>query len=131
MQPKETAPQDIDEYLAAFPSDIQALLSQMRAVIHAAAPDAQEAIKYGMPTFTLKSKNLVHFAAHQKHIGFYPTPAGIKQFKDELAAYEQAKGTIRFALNTPIPFELIRKIVQFRAQELLAKTAAKAKSKKS
>jgi uncharacterized protein YdhG (YjbR/CyaY superfamily) len=117
----------IDEYIAMFPEDVQNLLQKLRMVIKTAAPDAQETINYQMPTFTLQG-NLVHFAAYKGHIGFYPTPTGIEKFKSELSAYEGAKGSVKFPLDQPIPFELISKIVAFRVNENLER--AKAKKKK-
>jgi len=122
----ETNPTNIDEYIAAFPQDIQAILQKIRAVIQAAAPDAQEAISYAMPTFKLEG-NLIHFAAFKNHIGLYPTPQGIEMFKEELSAYAGAKGSIRFPLDQPIPYELIGKIAAARVQDNLAKAAAKKK----
>ena len=118
-------PNNIDEYIAAFPPDIQAILQRIRAIVHEAAPEAEEAIKYQMPTFVLQDKNLVHFAAFKNHIGFYPTPAGIEKFSQELSAYEGGKGSIRFPLNQPIPFELIQQIVTFRVSENQARAANK------
>ena len=96
--------------------------------IREAAPDAQETIKYQMPTFTLKG-NLVHFAAFKKHIGFYPLPTGIEQFKDELSVYKGGKGSVQFPLGKPIPFDLISRIVKFRVQENLERAEAKRKKR--
>jgi uncharacterized protein YdhG (YjbR/CyaY superfamily) len=124
MRPGHTVPKTIDEYIARFPDDIQAILQQIRLTIRKAAPDAEEKISYQMPTFTLNG-NLVHFAAFKKHIGFYPVPTGIEQFKKELSRYEGGKGSIRFPLDKPIPFDLIRKIVRFRAKENLARAKRK------
>ena len=118
MKPKQPTPKDIDEYIAGFPQDIQEILEKIRATIQKAAPDAQEAIKYQIPTFTLKG-NLVHFAAFKHHIGLYPAPRGIEEFKDELSGYEGAKGTVRFPLDKPIPFDLISRIVEFRVKDNL------------
>jgi uncharacterized protein YdhG (YjbR/CyaY superfamily) len=95
---------------------VRELLAKIRTTIREAAPDAEEAIKYRMPTFTLNG-NLVHFAAFKNHIGFYPAPRGIEAFKDELSAYEGAKGSVRFPLDKPIPFDLIGRIVEFRVKE--------------
>jgi uncharacterized protein YdhG (YjbR/CyaY superfamily) len=120
MNPDQTAPQTIDEYIAGFPPDVQEILQEIRATIRQAAPDALETIKYRMPTFTLKG-NLVHFAAFQKHIGFYPVPTGIEKFKEELSVYKQGKGSVQFPLNKPIPYDLISRIVEFRVQENLKK----------
>jgi uncharacterized protein YdhG (YjbR/CyaY superfamily) len=117
--------QDIDEYITSFPKDIQEILQKLRATIRKAAPDAEEIISYQMPTFRLKG-NLVHFAAFKKHIGFYPTPTGIEAFKEELSVYEGAKGSVRFPLDKPIPFDLISKIVSFRVRENLKRAEAKA-----
>lgn len=108
----------IDEYIASFPKDIQALLETMRATIRSAAPESEETISYGMPTFRLKG-NLVHFAAFKHHIGFYPVPSGIEAFKQELAPYKSAKGSVQFPLNQPLPLDLISRIVTFRVAENL------------
>lgn len=122
-------PQDIDEYIAGFSEDVQAKLEKLRATIRQVAPGAQEKISYQMPTFFLEG-NLVHFAAYKNHIGFYPVPSGIEQFKHQLSAYKGAKGSVQFPLDQPIPYELIREIVAFRVQENLAKAEAKRKKKK-
>lgn len=114
----------IDEYIAGFPDDIQKLLQTMRTTIRKAAPQAEEAIKYAIPTFVLNG-NLVHFAAFKNHIGFYPAPRGIEAFKKELAKYEGSKGTIKFPLDKPLPVGLIGKIVKFRVQDNLKKAKAK------
>jgi len=119
----------IDEYIAAFPEEIQKILEELRAIIKAAAPEAQEKISYQMPAFALKG-NLVYFAAYKKHIGFYPTSSGIQAFKNELSPYEGAKGTVRFPIDKPLPLDLIRKIVKFRVTENLRKAEIKASKKK-
>ena len=103
----------IDEYIAAFPKEVQILLKSVRATIKKAAPLAQETIKYGIPTFVYKG-NLVHFGGYKNHIGFYPAPRGIAAFKKELSEYEGAKGTVQFPLDKKIPLGLISKIVKFR-----------------
>jgi uncharacterized protein YdhG (YjbR/CyaY superfamily) len=128
MKTDQTAPQNIDEYIAGFPHDVQEILEKIRMTIRKAAPDAEETINYQIPTFTLKG-NLVHFAAFKKHIGFYPTPTGIEKFKNELSVYEGAKGSVKFPLDKPIPFALISKIVKFRVKENLARAEAKGKKK--
>lgn len=128
MEKQKTGFTSIDEYITAFPADVQERLRQMRAVIREAAPEAQEKISYQMPTFFLHG-NLVHFAAFKTHIGFYPAPRGIEEFKDELAVYEGAKGSVRFPLDQPLPLDLVRRIVQFRVADQLQNAKAK-KSKK-
>lgn len=115
-------PRNIDEYIAGFPRDVQAMLEQVRTAIRRAAPGAEEAIKYRIPTFVLNG-NLVHFAAFKKHVGFYPTPSGIKTFKDELRSYQSAKGSLQFPLDRPVPLGLIKKIVAFRVREVRARSA--------
>ena len=110
----------IDEYIGAFPKDIQFILEKIRKTIRRAAPEAFEAISYQMPTFKLNG-NLVHFAAYKNHIGFYPVPSGIEAFKGELAPYIAGKGTLRFPLDKPIPYHLIEKVVMFRVKENQAK----------
>ena len=105
-----------DEYVALFPPNVQAILREVRRVIKEAAPEAVEKISYRIPTFCLNG-NLVHFAAHTNHIGFYPTPSGIVAFKDELYSYKWAKGSVQFPLDRPMPFEVIKRIVEFRVKE--------------
>ena len=119
----------IDEYIATFPADIQAILQELRATIHAAAPEATEKISYQLPTFYLKG-NLVHFAAFKNHIGFYPAPRGIEAFQQELSAYKGSKGTVQFPIDEPLPLELVSRIVRFRAEENLKIAEEKARKKK-
>jgi uncharacterized protein YdhG (YjbR/CyaY superfamily) len=126
MTNDKEAPKDIDKYIAGFPPDIQKILKKIRSTIKKAAPDAKETISYQIPTFTLKG-NLVHFAAFKNHIGFYPTPTGVTQFQKELSVYESAKGSVKFPLDKPIPYDLIGKIVKFRVKENLGKANAKGK----
>jgi uncharacterized protein YdhG (YjbR/CyaY superfamily) len=106
----------IDEYIAQFPTEIQLLLTKIRAVIQKEAPDAIEKISYQMPTYYYHG-NLVHFAAYEKHIGFYPAPSGIAAFQDQLSGYKFAKGSVQFPLSKPMPFDLIAEIVRFRINE--------------
>jgi uncharacterized protein YdhG (YjbR/CyaY superfamily) len=120
MESGQAVPQDIDEYIAGFPDDIQEILQEIRLTIRQAAPEAKEAIKYRMPTFVLNG-NLVHFAAFKNHIGFYPTPTGIGAFQDELSLYKGGKGSVQFPLDQPIPYDLIRRIVEFRVRESLGR----------
>ena len=128
MKTNQTSSPKIDAYIAAFPEDVQEILKKIRSTIQNAAPDAEETINYGIPTFTLKG-NLVHFAGFKKHIGFYPTPTGIEKFKKELSVYEGAKGSVQFPLDKPIPYGLISKIVKFRVKENLERAAAKGKKR--
>jgi len=126
MKGSESTTKTIDEYIAACPEDVQDILEKVRATIRKAAPEAEETIDYQMPTFKLKG-NLVHFAAHKKHIGFYPTPSGIEKFKDEISVYEWAKGSVQFPLDKPIPYDLIGRITEFRVKENLERAAIKGK----
>ena len=106
----------VDEYMAAFPAETKTVLEELRALITAAAPGATERISYGCPTFTLNG-NLVHFAVHKRHIGFYPTPSAIETFQEELKPYKSSKGSVQFPLGVPLPLALIRRMVEFRVQE--------------
>lgn len=121
-------PKTIDEYIAGYPPDVRAILEKIRATIRKGAPDAEEAIKYRLPTFTLKG-NLVHFGAFDTHVGFYPTASAREQFEDDLRGYEGGKGTVRFPLDKPMPLGLIGRIVAFRVKENLARAEAKQKRK--
>jgi uncharacterized protein YdhG (YjbR/CyaY superfamily) len=110
------AAKNIDEYIALYPPSVQVLLKKIRETIKKAAPDATEAISYGLPTFKFHG-NLVHFGGYKTHIGFYPAAAGIAEFP-ELAPYVTGKGTARFELDQPIPYALITKIVKFRVKQM-------------
>jgi uncharacterized protein YdhG (YjbR/CyaY superfamily) len=124
MRYKQTPPKNIDEYIADFPKDVQQKLKNIRKTIRKAAPDAEEAIKYQIPTFVLNG-NLIHFGAYKNHIALYPTPGAIEAFKKELVGYEGGKGTIQFPFDEPIPYNLITKIVKFRVKQSLEKAKAK------
>jgi uncharacterized protein YdhG (YjbR/CyaY superfamily) len=106
----------IDEYIQGFPTDVRTRLSALRSTIRQAAPQAVEKISYRMPTFYLNG-NLVHFAAFERHIGFYPTPSGIARFQKELKKYKSAKGSVQFPLDEPLPLDLVAAIVKFRVAE--------------
>jgi len=121
---KNAASRSIDDYIARFPADVQAKLQQVRATIRQAAPDAKEVISYQMPAFTQQG-NVIYFAGYEHHIGLYPAPRGIEQFKKELAAYEGGKGTIKLPHDRPLPLDLIRRIVEFKVQLNLEKAMAK------
>ena len=118
-------PRDFHEYMLGYAAEVQLLLEQVRETIKRAAPQAEELISYGMPAFKMNGM-LVWYGAHSKHIGFYPRPSGIEAFKKELSVYKQAKGSVQFPFDKPLPLELITKIVKFRVTE----NQQKAKSKK-
>lgn len=130
MNTDQKTPKTIDEYITGFPPEVQEILESIRQTIKQAVPDAAETISYQMPTFTLNG-NLVHFAAFKKHIGFYPIPTGVEAFKDELSVYQGGKGSVQFPLDSPMPLDLIRRIVEFRVKENLAKAEAKAQEKQA
>jgi uncharacterized protein YdhG (YjbR/CyaY superfamily) len=125
----QSPPQTIDAYIACFPEDVRDILKRIRCIIKEAAPDAEEAIKYRIPTFVLGG-NLVHFAAFEKHIGLYPCPSGIEHFKDALSGYHCAKGSVQFRLDSPIPYNLIKRIVRFRVKEQRGKLSPHPTKKK-
>jgi uncharacterized protein YdhG (YjbR/CyaY superfamily) len=108
----------MDTYIAEFPENVRELLEELRRVIRESAPQAEETIRYGIPTFRLNG-NLVHFAAFKKHIGFYPTPSGISAFSEELSPYKHSQGAVQFPLDKPVPYDLVRKIVHYRVKENL------------
>lgn len=116
MAPKKPRPKTITEYINAAPPGAQNALREMRACIRAAAPRAQESLKWGMPAFS-HQRILVIFGAFKHHIGFYPTAAAVKAFTKELSGFATAKGSIQFPLGKPLPLALIRKITAFRVRE--------------
>jgi len=114
----------IDDYILGFKGDIQLILHRVRETIRAAAPEATEKISYGMPTFYLEG-NLVHFAAHAHHLGFYPAPSGLEAFRKKISRYKNSKGAVQFPFDQPVPYELIAEIVRFRVAENLELAAIK------
>lgn len=121
-----TKPKDFYEYKTSYPEETQMLLERLRVTVKKAAPQAEEVISYGMPAFKLNGM-LVWFAAHTKHIGFYPGVTGIVAFKKELSIYKNAKGSVQFPFNKPLPLELVAKIVEFRVNENLHRLKTKKK----
>jgi len=113
----------VDEYIKTFPKEVQSILEKMRQTVKKAAPDVVEAISYQMPTFKLNGKALVYFAAFKSHIGFYPIPSGVEAFKKELSPYKKGKGSVQFPMDQPMPYDLVKRIVRFRAKQLLKKKA--------
>jgi uncharacterized protein YdhG (YjbR/CyaY superfamily) len=115
--PDETTPTSIDEYVAAFPTQTQRMLEELRALIRAGAPTATETVSYAIPTFDLNGRHLLHFAGYRRHVGLYPVPSGVPALEEELAPYRSGKATARFPLSQSLPTELIRRIVAFRVEE--------------
>lgn len=107
----------VDQYINSFPDEVKEILNQIRDLIKKIAPDAEEAISYGMPGYILNNKPLVYFAGYHNHIGFYATPSGHAAFAGELSGYKQGKGSVQFPLNKPIPLNLIERMVAFRVSE--------------
>lgn len=119
----------IDEYMAEFPPDTQRVLREVRALVKATAPQATETISYAIPTFDLNG-HLVHFAAYENHLGFYPAPSGIAAFREELKPYKRAKGSVQFPLGRPLPMDLIRRMVEFRVAENTGNAVGKSSATK-
>ena len=111
----------IDEYIAGFPPKVRKLLQAIRKTIRGVEPRFEETIRYGIPTFRLDGKNVIHFAGHTKHTAVYPAPRNERAFAKELAEYEGGKGTVQFPLDEPVPHDLIRRIAEFRVREHRAK----------
>ena len=109
--------ESIDDFIGQYPENIREIMEKMRSTIHAAVPNLGEKISYGIPTFTLNGKNLVHFSAYESHVGFYPGSWAITHFQDKLKNYETSKGTIRFPLDKPIPYDLISEITSTVANQ--------------
>lgn len=124
-------PTTIDAYIAGFPKETQEILELVRATIKKAAPGAEEKISYAIPTYTLQKEYLVYFAAFKNHIGFYPTPVGMEEFKEDLSPYKQGKGSVQFPMDQPMPLDLITKIVKYRIQKNAEKTPKGRKKSKS
>ena len=114
---ERTKPANTDQYIAGFPDMVQSLLNQIRAIIRKTAPEAEEAISYGIPAFQYKGHYLIYFAGFKNHVSVYPAPRENVEFKELFATYKGGKGTVQFPLDKPLPVELIAKIVKFRMKE--------------
>lgn len=110
-------PDTVDDYIAAFPAEVQERMRAIRKAIKEIAPEAAEGIGYGMPAYKTNGHPLVYFAGFENHIGLYPTPTGVESFKDELSKYKQGKGSVQFPHDKPLPIELIKRIVKFKLEE--------------
>lgn len=126
---KGAVAKNIDEYISGFPTDVQKLLEEMRATIQKAAPDAEEAIKYAMPTYVLNG-NMLSFGAYKTHIGFYPAPTEVEEFKKALSKYAASKATARFPIDKPLPLPLISKMVKYLVKRSNEKVKVKTKTVK-
>ena len=111
-------PTSTSEYIRTFPKDVQTRLRKLRETILKAAPGAEDSFSYQIPAFRLGGKNLVHFAGYERHIGFYPGSAAIAAFRSEMSKYKCAKGSVQFPLDAPVPYGLVRRIVQYRVREM-------------
>lgn len=114
------AAQNIDEYIADFPEDIQLRMEKLRVAIKKTIPNVTEKISWGMPTFYLKG-NLIHFAGHKNHIGLYPGIEAIEALAKDLTGYKTSKGTVQLPHNKPLPLDLVVKIVKFNIERNLKK----------
>jgi len=128
MKAGRPVPKDVDEYIAGFPPDVQEVLEKIRLTLRKAIPEAEEAIKYLMPTFTLQG-NVITFAAFKNHIGIYPRAKGTEELRQALSPYEGAKSSYNFPLDQPIPFDLIGQIAEYRAKEHLERVESKGKKR--
>ena len=119
----------VDEYILQFPLEIQEKLQAMRKVIRDSAPDAEEKMSWQMPTFYLQG-NLVHFAAHKSHIGFYLGAEGIEAFTDKFLGFKYSKGAVQFPMDKPLPFDLISEIVRYRVDQNIKEAESKLQKRK-
>jgi uncharacterized protein YdhG (YjbR/CyaY superfamily) len=108
----------VEEYIASRPKNVQDILKKLRDTVKKTAPEAVESISYDMPTFKISGERLVYFSAWKNHIGFYSIPEGNEAFRKELSPYAGEKGSLRFPLGKPIPYDLVKKIVMFRIKEI-------------
>ncbi|MDR2928494.1 MAG: DUF1801 domain-containing protein, partial [Cytophagaceae bacterium] len=105
----------VDGYIEKFPDETRIIMENIRAIVRETIPDVVEGISYGMPSYKVCGKPLVYFAGFKNHVGFYATPAGHEAFADELSHYKQGKGSVQFLLNKPVPYDLIKRMVKYKA----------------
>jgi uncharacterized protein YdhG (YjbR/CyaY superfamily) len=113
--------QEIENYIKGFPPKVQTILKKIRKLVKKTCPDSKELFSYGMPGYKLNGKPLVYFAGYKNHIGLYATPQGHMQFKEELSGYKQGKGSVQFPLDGDIPYDLIKRIVEFKTEVIQSK----------
>ena len=118
MRGKRTAAENVDEYIAGFPEDVQKVLKKIRSTIKTTAPNAAESISYQIPAYKLDGEVLIYFAGFAKHVSIYPAPREAKEFKKELATYKGGKGTVQFPLGEKIDYDLIARIVKFKIEKI-------------
>lgn len=116
----DNKPSTVDEYISGFPPEVRQILHAIREAVRQAVPDAEEAVKYGMPTYVLKG-NLLSFGAYKKHIGVYPVPQGDEVYQADVAPFRKERSTLQFPLHEPIPFELIARTAKLRVAEMAPK----------
>jgi uncharacterized protein YdhG (YjbR/CyaY superfamily) len=124
MKIGQTAPTTVDEYIAAFSPEVQAVLQRVRQVVCKAAPAAQEVISYRMPAIKQEGV-LVYYAAFKNHLGLYPPVAGDARIEQDIAPYAGEKGNLRFPFAKPIPYDLIARITEHRLRQNLAMAESK------
>lgn len=125
---ERSEPATIDEYIAAFPPDVQSILEKIRSIIREAAPQAKERLSYKIPAFAMNG-DLIYFAAFKKHIGIYPPVRGDEKLRKALSRYRGEKGNLKFPLDEPMPYELISRVVRCRLKEHLENVQSKRKKK--
>jgi uncharacterized protein YdhG (YjbR/CyaY superfamily) len=113
--------QEIEDYIKNFPPKVQTILKKIRKLVKKTCPESTELFSYGMPGYKLNGKPLVYFAGYKNHIGLYATPQGNIQFKDELSGYKQGKGSVQFPLEEEVPYDLIKRIVEFKIEDIQSK----------
>ena len=114
---KAEKPANVDAYIASLPENVQKILKRLRMAVIQAAPHAEETISYGMPAYRYKGRVIIYFAGYKNHIGVYATPIAHAAFQKELSGYKQGRGSVQFPLDKPMPFDLIKKMVQFRIKQ--------------
>ncbi|WP_258099249.1 iron chaperone [Marinoscillum pacificum] len=112
---------EVDAYIESFDEQVQIRLREMRTILKEMLPQAEEVISYGIPTYKIKGKNVVHFGGFKKHVGFYPAPSGLEAFKEDLSKFKGSKGSVQFPLTEDLPKALIQRITQFRLVEHMKK----------
>ena len=124
----DSKPSTIDEYIAAFPADVQEILEKIRALIRKEVPDAAETISYGVPTFKQNGSYVIYFGGYKNHVAVYPVPKSDTDLADAIADYQTGKGTVQFKLNKEIPYDLISRIVKAAVRDNSLRAAAKKKA---
>lgn len=115
----QTNSSDIQEYIQKAPKEVQNIIEELRKIVLKTVPDAVESYSYGLVGYKFKGKPLAYFGYFKNHIGYYPIPSTVEEFKSDLAKFKTSKGGVQFQFTEPIPYELVERMLKYRKQSII------------